>query len=229
MHKLFKDRLHAGKLLAQRLLAYARRPEVIVLALPRGGVPLGAVIARALAVPLDVLLVRKLGVPGYPECAIGAIAGDGQCLLNTGQVKLLGLPLDAIEAEARHEQDEIARRELRYREGRPAPQLEGKIVILVDDGIATGATMQMAIWLARQAKAAKIIVAVPVAPNEVFRTLNAEVDALVCLRTPSPFLSVGQCYQDFEQVSDEQVAQLLRQTRQRAAPQPAGSAAGSAP
>lgn len=209
MRTRLKDRCHAGRLLARRLAAHARRADAIVLALPRGGVPPGYIIAAALGLPLDVLQVRKLGLPGQPEFAIGAVGGDGACLVNTDALRHWGLPPALVAAEAAREQQVIARRQRDYRAGRPPPQLRGKTAILVDDGIATGATMRMAVRLARQGGAANIIVAVPVAPPEVRAALAAEVDELVCLRTPSPFYSVGHWYRDFAQVSDEQVAALL--------------------
>lgn len=209
MRKLLKDRDEAGRLLAGRLAAYTRHPDVIVLALPRGGVPLGWAVAQALAAPLDVLIVRKLGMPGHAEYAIGAVAGEGPWLFNAGELAALHLPRELVAAVAARERQEIARREALYRAGRPPPQLRGKTVILIDDGIATGATMHMAVWVVRAAKAAKIVVAVPVAPPEVCAALAPQVDELVCLRTPSPFISVGSWYRDFEQLSDEQVVALL--------------------
>lgn len=209
MRRLFNNRLHAGKLLAGRLHSYAGRDDVILLGLPRGGVPTAFAVAEDLAAPLDVLLVRKLGLPGYPEYAIGAVAGEGPCLLNLEELRLLGMPAAALNEEVDREREEIARQEVRYRGGRPPPQLRDRIVLLVDDGMATGATMRMAILVARQARPAKIIVAVPVAPQEVYRALAGEVDALVCLHTPHPFHSVGEWYRDFEQVGDEEVASLL--------------------
>lgn len=200
-------------MLARRLAAYAHRPDVVVLALPRGGVPLGCVIARALALPLDVLVVRKLALPGYPEYAVGAVAGDGPFLLN--DVALAhGWAMQAIEAQAARERQEIARRERQYRTGRAALPLEGKTVILVDDGIATGATMRMAVRLARTAKAASVVVAVPVAPVDVCAALAAEVDQMLCLRTPSPFYSVGHWYRDFDQLNDAQVVRMLARAAQ---------------
>lgn len=200
-------------MLARRLAAYAHRPDVVVLALPRGGVPLGCVIARALALPLDVLVVRKLALPGYPEYAVGAVASDGPFLLN--DVALAhGWAMQAIEAQAARERQEIARRERQYRTGRAALPLEGKTVILVDDGIATGATMRMAVRLARTAKAASVVVAVPVAPVDVCAALAAEVDQMLCLRTPSPFYSVGHWYRDFDQLNDAQVVRMLARAAQ---------------
>ncbi len=213
MKKLFKDRFHAGSLLARRLTAYARRPDVIVLALPRGGVPLGFTVAQALDVPLDIVLVRKIGLPGRPEYAIGAVAAAGPCLLKTNEIALLGVPMDMIEATIARERHEIARRETLYRAGRPAPQLQGKVVILVDDGIATGSTMHLAVRIVRQAQAAKIIIAVPVAASDACEALVPEVDILICLSTPQPFFSVGQWYEDFGQTSDEEVTHLLELAR----------------
>jgi putative phosphoribosyl transferase len=222
MKKLFRNRFQAGSLLARRLGAYARRPDVIVLALPRGGVPLGFAVARALEVPLDIISVRKLGLPGHPEYAIGAVAAEGACLLKTGEIAMFGVPAEAIEALIEHERLEIARREALYRAGRPVAQLQDKVVILVDDGIATGSTMQLAVRLARRAHAAKIIVAVPVAANDTCAELAPEVDALICLRTPQPLYSVGQWYDDFGQTSDEEVTRLLRMARREATRNPDG-------
>jgi len=209
MRRRWKDRQQAGRWLARRLGGYAGRGDAIVLALPRGGVPLGYVIAQALALPLDLLLVRKLGLPGFPEYAVGAVAEDGARLLDTAGLQQFGVPPALIEAEAARERQELARRRHRYRGGRSPPQLRGKTVILVDDGIATGATMRLAVRVARDAGAARIVVAVPVAPPQECAVLAADADELVCLRTPSPFYSVGHWYLDFEQVSDEQVAGLL--------------------
>lgn len=218
MRKLFNNRLHAGKLLAGRLHSYAGGGDVIVLGLPRGGVPAAFAVAEALAAPLDVLLVRKLGLPGCPEYAIGAVAGKGPCLLNLEELRLLGMPTAALAGEVDREREEIARREVRYRGDRPAARLRDRIVILVDDGMATGATMRMAIRVTRQARPAKIIVAVPVAPREVYRALAGEVDALVCLHTPHPYYSVGAWYRDFEQVGDDEVASLLARAWRRVPP-----------
>lgn len=209
MKTLFKNRYQAGSLLARRLTAYAKRPDVIVLALPRGGVPVGFTVAQALEVPLDFILVRKLGLPGQKEYAIGAIAAEGTCLLQTGEITMLGVPMGAVEAAAARERQEVARRETLYRGGRPGPQLRGKVALLVDDGIATGSTMQLAVWLVRRAQAAKIIVAVPVGARDSCAALASKVDGLVCLSTPQPFFSVGQWYEDFDQTSDEEVTRLL--------------------
>lgn len=216
MKRLFRNRFQAGRLLARRLGALARRSDVIVLALPRGGVPIGFVIARALEVPLDIILVRKLGLPDQPEYAIGAVAGEGPCVLKTDEIALFGVSAEAIEALVAREQLEIARREALYRAGRPAPHLHDKVAILVDDGIATGSTMRLAVRLVRGAHAAKIIVAVPVAAKDTFEELAHEVDLLICLRTPQPFFSVGQWYADFEQTSDEEVTRLLGMARRKA-------------
>ncbi|MGK5077928.1 phosphoribosyltransferase [Janthinobacterium sp. HLX7-2] len=218
MQKLFKNRFQAGNMLARRLADYVRHPDVIVLALPRGGVPLGYMVARALAAPLDVILVRKLGLPGQPEYAIGAVAGKGSYLLQTEELKLIGIPMGVVLAMVDREREEIARRETRYRTGKPALLLQGKNVILIDDGIATGSTMHMAIRVVRRAKPAKIIVAVPVAPSESCTALLPAVDALICLHTPTPFFSVGQWYEDFEQVSDEEVIRLLERAARRNTP-----------
>lgn len=210
MQKPFKNRTQAGMLLARQLMPYARRPDVIVLALPRGGVPLGFMVAQALDVPLDVLLVRKLGMPGHSEYAIGAISTD-QSLLQTDAIKALGVSMEAIEAVVARERKEIERREALYRAGRPPLQLRDKAVILVDDGLATGSTMRVAIQTVRKAQPAKVIVAVPVSAPETRRELAAEADEMVCLSTPQPFYAVGQWYEDFGQTSDEEVTSLLEE------------------
>jgi putative phosphoribosyl transferase len=217
MQKPFKNRMQAGMLLARQLMPYARRPDVIVLALPRGGVPLGFMVAQALNVPLDVLLVRKLGLPGHSEYAIGAISTD-QSLLQTDIIKALGVPMEAIEAVAARERKEMERREALYRGDRPPLQLRDKVVILVDDGLATGSTMRVAIQTVRKAQPAKVIVAVPVSAPEACRELAAEADEMVCLSTPQPFYAVGQWYEDFGQTSDEEVTSLLEEAERTRPP-----------
>jgi putative phosphoribosyl transferase len=209
--KRFKDRMHAGKLLAKRLEAYARRPDVIVLALPRGGVPIGFAVAKALEVPLDVMLVRKLGVPGHEELAMGAVASGGQLVLAPDVVQMLGIPDEIIEAAARRELAEIERREKLYRSGRPPLQLKDRVVILVDDGLATGSTMLAAIQAVRAENPARVVVAVPVGAPDTCRKLSREADEVICLRMPEPFYAVGQWYENFAQTTDEEVIRLLDQ------------------
>lgn len=225
--KRFKNRLQAGEFLAPRLLAYARRNDAIVLALPRGGVPVGFSIAMALEIPLDVLLVRKLGLPGQEEYAMGAIASGGVCILRAEVTSALDIPASVIEAVAQREQREIARREKLYRGGRAVPQLRERIVILADDGLATGATMQVAVQVVHESNPAKVIVAVPVAPREVCEKLRLTVDECICLSMPEPFYAVGQWYENFEQITDDEVTDLLDeaqrdQTRRTGGPQKHG-------
>lgn len=206
----FKNRKEAGVLLARRLMGYAGRTDVIVLALPRGGVPVGFQIAAALNVPLDVVLVRKLGMPGHAECAIGAISND-QSELQTEVVAAYGIPTKEIEAIASRERRELMRRDALYRAGRPPLRLCGKTVILVDDGLATGSTMRVAVRTVRMAKPAKIVVAVPVSAAQPHEELALEADEMICLSTPAPFYGVGQRYLDFEQTTDDEVISLLQE------------------
>jgi predicted phosphoribosyltransferase len=208
---LFRDRREAGRLLAAKLTAYANRPDVIVLALPRGGVPVAYEVARALGAPLDVFVVRKLGVPGYEELAMGAVATGGVRVLNDQLVNRLGIPDHLIDAVAAREQQELARRERLYRSGRPPLDVRNRTVILVDDGLATGATMHAAIAALRQLHPARIVVAVPTASPETCEEMRAEVDDVICAITPEPFHAVGRWYQDFSQTTDEEVQDLLTQ------------------
>jgi putative phosphoribosyl transferase len=201
----FRDRSEAGRLLAQRLGDYANRSDVLVLALPRGGVPVAREIAQQLRAPLDVFLVRKLGVPWHRELAMGAIASGGIEVLNDEVVRLYGIPRHVLDAVAAAEAEELDRRMREYRGVRPLPELAGRIVVLVDDGIATGSTMRAAITAVRRQQPAAIIVAVPVAAVETCEALRHEVDRLVCLITPPTFAAVGDWYDDFAQTSDEQV------------------------
>jgi predicted phosphoribosyltransferase len=205
----FANRRKAGRLLATKLAAYANRPDVIVLALPRGGVPVGYEVARALNAPLDVFLVRKLGVPGHEEFALGAIATGGVRVLNQDVVRGLRIPPDVIDAIAAREQQELERRERLYRGDRPAPTVRDRTVILVDDGLATGATMLAAINALRQRAAGRIVVAVPIASPETCHQLSEEVDDIVCAVTPEPFHAVGLWYEDFSQTTDDEVRELL--------------------
>ena len=207
--KRFRDRREAGRLLAAKLSAYANRPDVVVLALPRGGVPVAAEVARALGAPLDVFVVRKLGVPGHEEFAFGAIATGGVRVLNEDVVRALQIPDRVIDAVAAREQEELARRERVYRGDRPPLDVRGRTVILVDDGLATGATMHAAIRALRQQQPARIVVAVPTASPETCDELKRVVDEVVCATTPDPFYAVGLWYEDFSQTTDEEVRELL--------------------
>jgi erythromycin esterase-like protein/predicted phosphoribosyltransferase len=205
----FRDRKEAGRQLAEKLAAYANRPDVVVLALPRGGVPVAYEVARALNAPLDVFIVRKLGVPGYEELAMGAIGTGETRVLNDQVVGALQIPTQVIDIVTAQEKQELARRERLYRGGRPLANLEGKTAILVDDGLATGATMHAAIQALRQHKPARIVVAVPTAARDTCEELKKEVDEVICAVTPAPFYGVGYWYEDFSQTSDEEVRELL--------------------
>lgn len=205
----FQNRTEAGRLLVRRLGRYAGRIDVLVLALPRGGVPVGYEVARALGAPLDVLIVRKLGAPGQPELAMGAIASGGVQVLNGGVIESLGINDREIEAVARREARELERRERAYRGGRSAPDVQDKCVILVDDGIATGSTMFAAISALRQLGAQQVIVAVPVVARSTFEQMRPEVDELVALSTPEEFGAVGLWYEDFNPTTDVEVCSLL--------------------
>jgi predicted phosphoribosyltransferase len=215
MKQPFRDRRDAGRLLAEKLSAYANRPDVIVLALPRGGVPVAYEVAGALNAPLDVFPVRKLGVPGHDELAMGAIAPGGLRVLNQEIVRALGIPNQAIDAVAAKEQQELTRRERLYRGDRPPIDVRGKTVILVDDGLATGATMLAAVKALRQHQAGRIVVAVPIAAPETCDQMRAYVDDIVCAVTPEPFYAVGLWYENFSQTSDEEVRELLKQTSEQ--------------
>ncbi len=206
----FRDRFHAGRRLAAALAPYAGRPNLLVLALPRGGVPVGYEVARALNAPLDVMLVRKLGVPGYEELAMGAIASGGIRVLSDDIVSAFRIPERAIAAIASREQQELERREKMYRNDLPPPDIRGRTVILVDDGLATGSTMRAAAAALRTQHPEKLVVAVPVAPPETCAMLRNEVDDVVCAIVPELFLAVGNWYSDFSQTSDEEVRELLQ-------------------
>src|SRR5947209_5112516 len=201
MEEGFRDRADAGRVLAGYLAAYADRQDVIVLALPRGGVPVAFEVAQALRTPLDVFLVRKLGVPGHRELAMGAIATGGIRVINEDVVQTLAIPDDTIDLVAAEEQQELDRRQQLYRGDQPPPAIAGRIIILVDDGLATGSTMRAAIAAVRQQKPARIVVAVPVGAAASVEELQAEVDELVCILTPEPFHAVGAWYRDFSQVT----------------------------
>lgn len=212
---LFRDRTEAGRVLATRLAPYADQPDVLVLALPRGGVPVAYEVARALNAPLDVFLVRKLGLPGQEELAIGAIATGGVRVLNEQVVEALGIPEEVIMEVAAREQQELERRERAYRDDRPAPEIRGRTVILVDDGLATGSTMRAAVAALRQQGPARLVVAVPVGAPETCELLAQEADEAVCARTPDPFYAVGVWYGDFSQTTDEEVHELLDRAARR--------------
>ncbi len=214
----FRDRREAGQVLAQRLSNYSQRPGIVVLALPRGGVPVGHEVARALQAPLDVFVVRKLGVPGQEELAMGAIASGGVRVLNGNVVEGLGISDAAIESVATRELRELERRENLYRGERPAPEIQGRVLILVDDGIATGSTMRAAVMALRQLEPARIVVAAPVVALSTARELRKEVDELVTVMTPASFTAVGQWYEDFSQTTDEEVRELLARSRGFSAP-----------
>jgi putative phosphoribosyl transferase len=205
----FRDRTHAGQMLSHQLNAYANHPEVLILALPRGGLPVAREIARFLRAPLDVFLVRKLGAPGQEELAMGAIASGGVRVLNDEVVQALHVSSRVIELVTARELQELARRERLYRDGRPAPDVAGKTIILVDDGLATGSTMRAAIAALRQAKPKRVVVAVPIAAAPAYTELSAEVDEIVCLHTPEPFCSVGFWYEDFSQAGDQEIREML--------------------
>ena len=206
----FADRRDGGRLLAQRLGGYAHRRDVVVLGLPRGGMPVAAEVASALGAPLDVFVVRKLGVPGHEELAMGAIASGGVRVLNDDVVDALGIPEREIDAVAARELETLEARERGYRGDRDPVELRGRTAILVDDGLATGATMRAAISALKGLGAAAIVVAVPTAPRETCEALRSEVDDVVCATTPEPFTAVGLWYRDFAPVSDDQVSELLR-------------------
>jgi putative phosphoribosyl transferase len=209
MWERFGDRHEAGRVLAEGLRSFAGRDDLLVLALPRGGVPVGYEVARALGAPLDVMLVRKLGVPGHEELAMGAIASGGVRIVSDDVVDALRIPERVIATVAAAEAQELERRERAYREGRPFPDVRGKVVILVDDGLATGSTMRAAVATLRALGAGRVVAAVPVAPPETCAALREVVDEMICALTPEPFLAVGTWYEDFSETSDETVRELL--------------------
>jgi putative phosphoribosyl transferase len=206
---LFRDRTEGGQLLAQKLTAYGNQPEVLVLGLPRGGVPVAFEVAKALNAPLDVFLVRKLGVPGHEELAMGAIASGGVRVLNSEVVQGLNLSSEAIDKVAAKEQQELERRERAYRGERPPLDVRDRTVIIVDDGLATGATMRAAAVALRQQQPGRIVIGVPVSAPETCNEFRAEVDEIVCAVTPQPFYAVGLWYENFSQTTDEEVRDLL--------------------
>jgi len=211
MMALFRDRRDAGRKLAQKLVAYVGRSDVIVLALPRGGVPVAYEVALALRAPLDIFIVRKLGLPGHEELAIGAIASGGARVLNEDIIQYLGISEAVIAAIAQRELQELQRRELAYRGERPPLEVEGRTIILIDDGLATGASMRAAVAGLRLQNPAYIVVAVPTAAPETCEALEPEVDQMICATTPEPFYGVGRWYEDFSQTTDEEVRTLLQE------------------
>lgn len=213
MNGSFINRRVAGRMLADRLKTYAGRPGVLVLGLPRGGVPVAYELARALDAELDVLIVRKLGMPGHPELAMGAIASGGAQYLNEEVLRLGHVSPGALQAVLEEEQAELKRRERLYRGSRPSLDLAGRIVIVVDDGMATGASMRAAVLALRSGKPARIVVAVPVAPADAGERLADAADEFVCVQNPVNFHAVGQFYEDFEQTSDDEVRELLDRAR----------------
>jgi predicted phosphoribosyltransferase len=207
--RLFRDRRDAGRTLASLLEHYRGRDDVVVLALPRGGVPVATEVAQALDVPLDVFVVRKLGVPGHPELAMGAIASGEVLVLNDDVVSALHITPEVIQHAAEREGRELVRREETYRGGRPMPELTGKTVIVVDDGLATGSSMRAAIAALHRHRPARVVVAVPAAPASTCEELRLSVDEVVCATTPSPFYAVGESYRNFQQIGDEEVRAQL--------------------
>ncbi|MBM4464246.1 MAG: phosphoribosyltransferase [Chloroflexi bacterium] len=209
----FRDRQEAGQLLARVLIFLKGKQDVIVLGIPRGGVVVAAEVAKAIGAPLDVYITRKIGAPYNPELAIGAIAGSGEVVLDAGLIGSLGVSPEYVQDETERQRREIERRLRKYRGDQPAQELEGKTVLLVDDGIATGATTLAAIRALKKQKLAELILAVPVGPPDVVARLRGEVDRLVCLDTPQFFWAVGAFYEVFDQTSDEEVVRLLRESQ----------------
>ena len=219
--EIFADRADAGRQLAAELADYVGRNDVVVLALPGGGVPVAYEVARFLGAPLDLLIVRRLGVPGYEELAMGAVAGGGVCVVDDEVVGDLRIPARVVSRVAAREAAEVERRERACQSGRPAPDLRGKMVILVDDGIATGCTMRAALGALRGMGIARIVVAAPVAPPSTCRMLREVADEVVCLETPEPFTTIGQWYRSFPQTSEDEVRELLARAAPEAAAGPA--------
>lgn len=205
----FRNRTEAGQRLAEKLGMYANRPDVVVLGLPRGGVPVAYIVARTLNVPLDIIVSRKLGAPGEPELAMGAIASGGGRVLNDDVIRMCGVSPETLEVATANELREVARRERVYRNDRPLPDLKGRTVILVDDGVATGATIRAAAVAVRQQQPVRVVVAVPVAAASTCETLRAEVDEVVCVLEPIELYGVGLWYDHFSQISDDTVCSLL--------------------
>ncbi|HYR87747.1 MAG TPA: phosphoribosyltransferase [Terriglobia bacterium] len=207
---LFQDRSEAGRVLARLLAKFKNRPDVLVLALPRGGVPVAYEVAKELNAPLDIFLVRKLGVPGHEEVGMGAIATGGIRILNDDLIRQLGIPQRMVDAITAQEEQELQRRERVYRGDRPAPDIRGRTVIVVDDGLATGSTMKAALAALRKQQPAKLVVAVPTAPPETCDSLRADADEVICAVTPDPFLAVGAWYRGFDQTTDDEVRDLIK-------------------
>jgi putative phosphoribosyl transferase len=212
---IYRDRTEAGKKLAEHLKDYANRQDVLVLALPRGGVPVAFEVANALHAPLDIFLVRKLGVPGQEELAMGAIASGGVRVLNEDVVRYLDIPGEMIDAVAADEERELERRQGLYRGNRPPPDVRARAVILVDDGLATGSTMRAAAAALRNQQPGRIVVAVPVSAAETCDEFRMEVDEIICAATPEPFQGVGLWYEDFSQTTDQEVRDLLEKSARR--------------
>ena len=211
----FRDRRDAGRQLAKKLVQYANRPDVLILALPRGGVPVAYEVARVLSVPMDIFIVRKLGLPGHEELAIGAIASGGIRVLNEDIIRGLHIPDEVIDYVAQRELKELQRREHIYRGDNPPPEVRDRIVILVDDGLATGASMRAAVTGLRTQNPKRIVVAVPVAAPETCEAYGKEVDEIICAITPEPFVGVGWWYEDFSQTTDEGVRLFLQDIRRQ--------------
>ena len=206
----FNDRIDAGKRLAKRLSEYANRPDVLILALPRGGVPVAFEVAKELNVKMDVFIVRKLGVPGNEELAMGAIASDNIRVLNEDVIRSFHIPQRVIDEVTANELKELERRERIYRGNRPKPKISGSTVILIDDGLATGATMRAAVAAVKTKNPAKVIIAVPVAAPDTCSAFGKEVDEIICVATPEPFYGVGAWYEDFSQTTDKEVCRIIR-------------------
>lgn len=221
--RVFRDRRDAGRYLARKLSAYAGQPGLLVLALPRGGVPVGYEVATALGAELDVFLVRKLGVPGHRELAMGAIASDGVRVLNENVLQAMHISEDVIESVTAAEQEVLRQRENAYRGDRPRPDVRDRTVILVDDGLATGATMRAAATAVRKQGPQRLVIAVPVAPPETCEQLAVEADDIICAVTPEAFLGVGMWYEDFSQTTDDEVRALLARRRAEWVRENAGS------
>ena len=215
---MFRDRREAGEALAARLIAHVRQPDVVVLALPRGGVPVGFEVATALGAPLDVFAVRKLGVPGHEEFAMGAVASGGIRVLNEALIRDLGIDRADLEAITLRELRELDRRVHAYRDHRPFPSLDGNVVILVDDGVATGSSMTAAVRAVREFRPRMVIVATPVMSRDARELLGAVADQVVAVAMPEPFLGVGAWYADFTQTTDDEVRALLDQAARRRRP-----------
>jgi putative phosphoribosyl transferase len=211
----FQDRREAGRKLAQKLSAYAKEPNALILALPRGGVPVAYEVALALSIPLDIFMVRKLGLPGREELAIGAIASGGVRVLNSDIIRMLSVPEEVINFVAKRELQELQRRERLYRGNRSFPEIRDRTIILIDDGLATGASMRAALAGLRVQHPARIIIAVPAAAAETCDAFRSEVDEVVCVKTPEPFYGVSRWYEDFSQITDEEVRTLLEEANRQ--------------